>query len=162
MEVHDDGGGKALPYTDLDITHVEVDVEGLTDFRNLVDRELEANLRPAATGIQADHMLGVGFGRANPSAQMRAAQEKYRQVLQDSVEALATYVAVSERLVEAITRVSARYRDADLTSAAMANELRVELNAVAAEAQNAFQEKLAREQAQETQRELNRLGIGQA
>jgi len=44
----------------------------------------------------------------------------------------------------------------------MANELRLELNAVATEAQTAFQEKVAREQALETARELNRLRAGQA
>jgi len=158
MEVHDDGGGHSLPYTPLDITHVEVDVEGLTDFRNLLDHELEENLRPAATGIQADHMLGVGFGRANPSPKMRSAQEEYRKVLQDSIETLAKYVAISENLVAAITRVSVLYRDADLTASAMATEL----NAAIAAAQTAFQDKVEREQAQETQRELNRLGIGQA
>jgi hypothetical protein len=157
MEVHDDGGGKALPFTLLNINHVEVDVEGLTDFRNLLDRELETNLRPAATGIQADHMLGVGFGRANPSTQMRAAQEKYRQVLQDSVETLAKYVAVSENLIEAITSISTRYRDADLTASALATELNAAIDA----ARTAFQEQ-AEPQSQETQRELNRLGIEQA
>jgi hypothetical protein len=147
MEVHDEGG-TSLPYTHLNLTHLEVDVEGLDDFRKLVGQELEANLRPAAAGIKNDHELGVAFGLQNPSLLVREAQLRYGQVLEDSTRALTTYIAAAEHLIEAIGRISASYRDTELTSVAMAEVVRNELLEVTAQAMRQLDYDPARHQAE--------------
>jgi hypothetical protein len=161
MEVNDEGGA-SLPYTHLNLTHVEVDVEGLDDFRKLVGRELDSNLRPAAAGIQSDHALGVAFGLHNPSQMIRSAQLQYGQVLGDSTRTLAIYINAAERLIEAITRISANYRDADLTSSAMTDVVRKELLAVTAQALDPLQYDPAWQQAEMMRRDRERQPSEQA
>jgi hypothetical protein len=157
MDVEHDGG--ASPNTVLNVIHVEVDVDGIADFRALLGRELDTNLRPAVAGIHADQAVGVGFGHAMPGKQIEAAQASYRAVLQGSTKILATYIAVAEELNAAMQRISERYRDADLTSARMSDAVRTEL---AAAADTAVQRiRMAEIEAEhETRRELNRLRAG--
>ena len=147
MEVHDEGG-TSLPYTHLNLTHFEVDVDGLDDFRKLVGQELEANLRPTAASIKNDHELGVAFGLQNPSMMIREAQLRYGQVLADSTRTLTTYIAAAEHLIEAIARISANYRDTELTTVAMAEVVRNELLEVTAQAMRNFEYDPARQQAE--------------
>jgi hypothetical protein len=115
--------GDSLAAAPLNITHVEVDVDGLDDFRTLLSRELDANLRPGADGVQHDYALGVGFGARNPGDGVQAAAGKYRDCLQGSMANLAAYIDAAEILVDAIGRVSTKYRDTDAASARINEEL---------------------------------------
>jgi hypothetical protein len=84
MQKPDEGDG--LPYTNLNLTHVDVDLNGLTDFRSLLQRELHINLRPVADGIIANHGVGVMFGDRTPGQGMYAARERYREALVASTQ----------------------------------------------------------------------------
>lgn len=130
MEV-DDGGSSGLPYVPLDLTHIEVEIEGLDEFRTLLGQELDTNLRPAAERILQDHSLGVRFGNSIPGHNVRLAREKYRYVLDGSTRMLATYIAVGEELIRTLAEIADEYRDADLTSAAMGEAVRARLDEAA-------------------------------
>lgn len=112
------GAGPPLAPAGLWLSPVEVDLAGLDDFRTLVGRELDGNLRPAADGIVADHRRGVGFGDRTIGSSIQTARLKYHETLSTSTTNLAAYVEAAEILIEAIRRVLRNYRDSDLTSAA--------------------------------------------
>ena len=107
-----------LPSTELRLSHVDVDLNGLDDFRTFIARELDANLRPAVDGIAADHRRGVGFGERNVGGNVQAARRRYYESLATSTANLVAYVEASEILIAAIKRITTNYRDSDLTSAA--------------------------------------------
>lgn len=112
-----DGNDGGLPSIPLDLTHVEVDVAGLVDFRTLLALELDANLRPAAARVKRDHGMGVGFGERNAGTQVTAARRQYAECLRAATANLAGYVAAAEVLIDAMRRVSDAYLDADAGSA---------------------------------------------
>lgn len=151
--------GAPLQPTPLHLAPIDVDVDGLRDFRTFLLRELDTNLRPAAHGIVNDHSMGVHFGAANQGINVRLARDRYDRSLKASTANLAEYISVAELLATVIHEVSTRYTDADLSSSASVGKL----NDVLAAAFNAAAsqptvEQL--EQAQETQRELNRMRTG--
>ncbi len=149
-------GAESLPHTDLKLTHVEVDVDGLNEFRSFLGRELDTNLRPGVLGINNDHSVGVGFGQRNIGLQVQAARATYHESLRTSTANLTEYVEASEILIDAINRVATKYGETDLSSAANSARVAAELSAAFSEAQSA---KMA-ERERETQRELNRLRLG--
>lgn len=115
--------GDELPHVDLNLTHVEVDLSGLTDFRTLLQRELDANMRPSVAGIYANHGAGVLFGTRIVGDGMKAARDRYHEALVASTENLAHYVRTSELLIAAIEHVTATYRQSDLSAAAIADAI---------------------------------------
>jgi hypothetical protein len=158
MRVPDDGDD--LPYAQLSLSQVEVDVDGLTDFRTFLGRELDANLRPGAAGIANDHSLGVRFGADNQGVLVGAARERYFQSLAAATANLAAYIEAAEIIIEAVRRVSTAYGEADLSAAATSDRLHHELNQAFIAVRTAHNDAQQRELLQETQRELNRLRPG--
>jgi len=150
------GDGGIPPHTELKLTHVEVDVDGLTDFRSLLGRELDTNLKPGVQGITHDHSMGVGFGLRNVGNQVQAARRTYHESLRTSTANLAEYVETAEILIDAIHRVATKYGETDLSSAANSARVTAELAAAFNDAQAA---KIV-ERERETLRELNRLRLG--
>ncbi|HEX6871374.1 MAG TPA: hypothetical protein VF163_09785, partial [Micromonosporaceae bacterium] len=129
--------GEHLPPAELNLKHVEVDISGLDDFRTLLGRELDANLRPAVADINRDHSLGVGFGARLAGGRIQAARRKYYESLTSSVANLSAYVTAAEILTDAIRRVTSRYHDTDMASAAGAARINAELSAAFLHAQKA-------------------------
>jgi hypothetical protein len=122
--------GTATPMlTPRQLSPVEVDLGGLDDFRTLVSRELDGNLRPATHGITADHRRGVGFGDQNVGSAIQAARARYSETLATATANMTAYVESAEVLIEAIRRVSRNYRDVDLSSAAGSMAVNSELTA---------------------------------
>lgn len=144
--------GEELPPADLDLAHVVVNVDSLDDFRALLGRELDANLRPGAESVNRDHALGVGFGARNAGARVQVARQLYHASLATSMANLAAYVTAAETMIDAIRRVSQSYREAD-AGAARANE---ELAAAFRAAQQTHVATVARARDQETRWELHR------
>jgi hypothetical protein len=108
----------SLPASPLHITHVEVDLRGLDDFRRLVAHELDGNLRPAVDGISAEHRQGVGFGTRIAGGEVQVARLRYHACLNSAVANMAAYIDASEVLISALRRIAREYADADLASAA--------------------------------------------
>lgn len=133
----EDGGGSSIPYVPINLTHYQVEIDGLDEFRSLLGRELDTNLRPAAERIFEDHGLGAAFGRGIPGHDVRLAREKYRYVLDGSIRMLAIYIAVAEHLTQTLAEIADEYRDADLTSAAMGEAIRARLDDATRQAKDA-------------------------
>jgi hypothetical protein len=111
------------PLPDLNLVPVDVHIDGLDDFRAFLGRELDANLRPGVTTILADHILGVQFGVNIAGTGIQSARSRYHESLQAAATNLSTYVQVAEVLVETLHRVVDKYRESDLSSAAIFTEL---------------------------------------
>jgi hypothetical protein len=152
--------GEAPQLTSMRLTPIEVDVDGLKDFRTFLVRELDTNLKPGAQGISSDHSMGAHFGAGNAGARVRAAREHYANSLQASTVNLAEYIKTAEVLIDAIHRVAAKYADADLSSAATASKVDQELAAAFTTVTLERSEAARREREHETQREQNRLRAG--
>ena len=110
---------------------IEVDIDGLQDFRSFLGRELDANLRPGAQGVAFDHLMGPGFGRDIVGLPMRNARERYLQALEASTANLAQYVATAEILIEAIRQVTTQYEAADLRSEEVSHALQTKIQLIA-------------------------------
>jgi hypothetical protein len=134
MQLDDAGTASA---TNPQLTHIDVDLHGLDDFRALLARELDANLRPTADGIAADHRQGVGFGARNVGGGVQLARRRYHESLVTSTANLAAYIDASEILIEAIRRIIANYREVDLASAAGSAAVTRELTAAIVAARQA-------------------------
>jgi hypothetical protein len=144
----------------MTLTPIDVDVDGLTDFRAFLIRELDTNLKPAADSICSDHGMGAHFGVGNAGTQVQAARKRYAEALEASTKNLATYVSTAEIMIEAIQKVATNYADADLSVAVQSDkvgqELFLALKAGVQERNHAVQLLIN----QETQRELNRMRAG--
>jgi len=105
--------------SDVDFTPapIDVNVDGLKDFRAWLGRELDANLRPGAEGIVNDHSMGVRFGWRNAGRQVAIARQRYADSLEASTANLVQYVNASEVLIDAIRQVVTNYRASDLSAA---------------------------------------------
>jgi hypothetical protein len=147
----------SLPSPQLTLTAVDVDIDGLLDFRTFLGRELDANLRPGVAGIANDHSLGVRFGADNVGFQVNAAKQRYFDSLVASTANLAAYIEAAEIIIEAIRRVIAAYGDADLSAEATSQRLNRELNQAFIAVRTAHEQAAQHLQEQENQRELNRL-----
>ena len=112
-------------------TPIEVDIDGLQDFRSFLGRELDANLRPGAQDVAFDHLMGAGFGRDIVGVPMANARQRYRQALEASTANLAQYVETAEVLIEAIRQVTARYEAADVRSEQISTALQLKIQQLA-------------------------------
>jgi hypothetical protein len=144
----------------MQLTHIDVDVDGLKDFRSFLVRELDANLKPGAQGISNDHGGGAHFGIGNAGVQVQAARKRYADALQASIDNLTQYVAAAEIFIEAIQTVTAKYTEADLSSASKSQAVSKDL--FDALEQGVQDRSLAIQTTadQETRRELNRMRAG--
>jgi hypothetical protein len=127
----------APPTSSLQMTHVEVDLHGLDDFRSLVARELDSNLRPAVEGVCVEHRQGVGFGARIAAGEVQVARLRYHTCLASAMANMAAYVEASEVLISALRTISRNYSDADLASAAGSAAVTRELAAAHLAAQEA-------------------------
>jgi hypothetical protein len=98
-------------------TSIDVNIDGLDDFRGFVSRELNLNLVPGSDEVLNDHAIGVRFGARNPGFNVAAATRTYFDTLTISAMNLQEYVKTARDLVDLIAAVTARYRTADLTAA---------------------------------------------
>lgn len=147
---------ETLTFTPLNVVPIEVNVDGLNDFRAFLARELDTNLRPAAEGISNDHGMGVHFGVGNEGARIQAARTRYAEALQASYENLAQYIAISEILIEAIRTVTATYSEADLSAASRSKAITDTLVNAVSGGIKLHQQAIADEVEHETQRETRR------
>jgi hypothetical protein len=150
--------GDAAQFTPMHLTPIDVNVEGLKDFREFLVRELDTNLKPGAQGIDNDHSMGVHFGALNQGVQVHAARDRYEASLRASTGNLAEYVMVAEVLIAAIHAATTKYADADLSAAASVDKIKAALTEAFNTATNERADAIKRED--ETQRELYRMRAG--
>lgn len=151
---------EALQLSPLDLVPIDVDVDGLEDFRSFLARELDMNLRPAAETIRYDHGTGVHFGIGNAGLRVQAARKRYANALQASCENLAEYIAIAEILIHAIHLVTRDYSEADLSAAARSSKVTAILLGAVAQGFRDREEAANLAVAQETERELYRMNAG--
>jgi hypothetical protein len=118
------GQGDEVAFT---TTSIQVDVDGLSDFRTFLGSELDANLGPGSHDVINDHVMGVRFGRHNPGHHVGEATSAYHSALETSTGNLNEYVRTARTLTQLIHIVVARYRTADLTAAGSAPDLNAAL-----------------------------------
>ncbi len=151
MTRREDGDGAPAAAAQA-LTHLEVNLDGLGDLRQLLRRELDLNLRPGVERITRDHTLGVGFGARNAGAQVQTARERYHDSLVISTANLTAYVQASQVLIDAIHQVTTTYRASDLTSADMLRLFERSITAVQTADLNASRADLAKDTARESAR----------
>jgi hypothetical protein len=104
-------------------TSIDVNIDGLDDFRGFVNRELNLNLIPGSDEVLDDHTIGVRFGARNPGFNVAAATKTYFDTLTISTMNLQEYVKTARELVDLIEAVTAKYQTSDLTSAGTTDRL---------------------------------------
>jgi hypothetical protein len=109
-------------------TSIEVDIDGLSDFRTFLTSEVDANLRPGSDDVICDHVMGVRFGHRNPGYSMGQATKSYQTALENSISNLDEYVRTGRTLTQLIRIVAGTYRAADLTSAGSGHDLNTALS----------------------------------
>jgi hypothetical protein len=97
---------------------VDVDIQGLDDFRDLLRSELDANFKPVTERVIMEHRAGVTFGARNASGEMQAVRLTYAHCLGRAMQNLAAYVEASEILIAAAARIAGSYRRTDELAAA--------------------------------------------
>ena len=97
---------------------VDVDVQGLDDFAQLLRTELDANFKPVSERIIMEHQAGVTFGERNASGEIQAVRHAYGHCLGRAMQNLQAYINASEILIAAAVKIAASYREADALSAA--------------------------------------------
>ena len=158
MHEHDDD--PASPQSAVGVTHIDVDVSGLNDFRGFLVRELDTNLKPGSQGIANDHGLGVQFGVRNVGVHVQVARQRYHESLQNATSNLTAYVETAEIIIDALHRVAAKYTAADLSSAGSAARIDTALSAAATDAITARNAADQHANDLETQRERHRMNAG--
>lgn len=113
---------------------ISVDSSGLKDFAGKLDHEVGQNLRPRVDHVFKRFELGTPFGAAHLSEVVQSARRTHHTCLDDSSKGLASYVYVSEFLVEAIDKVLKNYGAADAAAGGGANAVKNLLDSVAARA----------------------------
>jgi hypothetical protein len=108
-------------------TSIEVDIDGLSDFRTFLTSEVDTNLRPGSDDVIYDHVMGVRFGHKNPGFNMGRATGSYDGALKSSTSNLYEYVKTADTLTQLIRQVLEKYRTSDLTAAGSSNQLDVVL-----------------------------------
>ena len=96
---------------------IEVDIESLGAFREMLLRELRLNLEPGSARVVRDHSMGPQFGHRNPGPRVGAAQDRYHRALLASTMNLREYIRTADILIEVIHTVMSRYSSADLAAA---------------------------------------------
>jgi len=114
------GQGDEVAFTS---TSIQVDIDGLSDFRAFLSSELDANLRPGSDDVINDHIMGVRFGHRNPGYNVGQATGSYHAALDNSTNNLHEYVKTAGTLTQLIRLLVERYRAADLAAAGSANDL---------------------------------------
>jgi hypothetical protein len=104
-------------------TPIDVNVDGLDDFRGFVSRELNLNLIPGSDEVLNDHTIGVCFGARNPGSNVVAAKQTYFNTLTVSTMNLQEYVKTAKDFIDLIEAVAAKYRISDLAAAGTADRL---------------------------------------
>ncbi len=114
----DDGRGKARVADSLQLSHVDVDLDGLAEFTALLGRERAVNLMPSAHNIGQDHSDGVRFGYRNPGDRVQSVRTRYQESMSAAAENLSSYIEAAGVLIEAMKQVEAQYRHVDALSVA--------------------------------------------
>jgi hypothetical protein len=114
------GQGDEVAFT---TTSIQVDIDGLSDFRSFLSSEVDANLRPGSDDVIYDHVMGVRFGHHNPGYNVGEATTSYRGALINSTHNLDEYVKTARTLTQLIRIVEEKYRAADLTAAGSGKDL---------------------------------------
>jgi hypothetical protein len=104
-------------------TSIDVDIDGLGDFRGFLSRELNLNLVPGSDEVLNDHTIGVRFGDRHPGFNMTAARSAYFDTLTVSTTNLQEYVKSARNFIDLIEEVRANYRLSDLTAAGTSDRL---------------------------------------
>lgn len=119
------GQGDEVAFT---TTSIQVDIDGLSDFRTFLTSEVDTNLRPGSDDVIYDHVMGVRFGHKNPGYNMGQATKSYHSALDNSINNLDEYVKTGRTLTQLIRIVAGSYRAADLTSAGSGHDLNTALS----------------------------------
>jgi hypothetical protein len=99
------------------VTSIDVNIDGLSDFKGFLSRELNLNLAPGSDEVLNDHTIGVRFGARNPGFNVHAATTSYFRTLTVSATNLQEYVHSARDVIDLIEAVMKRYRLSDLTAA---------------------------------------------
>lgn len=126
--------GEVADPTGTQLTHIEVEVDGLGEFRTVLDLEMQGNVSPMSTEVGTRFRPGAAFGRDSDGGGVLGARRRYYHNLRDSTTLLAVYTETARLLARAINRLRQQYEEADLASseamaAAMLSELRQVMSA---------------------------------
>ena len=115
-------------------TSLQVNIDGLNDFRALVGLEVDTNLEPGSDDVINDHVMGVRFGSRNPGHHMGTATKDYHDALDVSTKNLLAYVRTANLLTRTINIVMDQYQSVDLTAAGSSISLNKALDGAVQEA----------------------------
>jgi hypothetical protein len=98
-----------------------VDLRALSDLAGALRREVDANLQPHITQLFSAYSLGVGFGLATDSANIRAARQRYQDCLTQIGPLLSGFVTAGQALAAAADQIATAYGDSDAMAKARAS-----------------------------------------
>jgi hypothetical protein len=117
-------------------TSLQVNIDGLNDFRTFLGLEVDANLQPGSRDVINDHTMGVRFGSRNPGHNVGVATNSYHGALDTSTKNLLEYVRTANLLTRAIYIVMDQYRSADLTAGGTSMALSTAMGGAVVEAKS--------------------------
>jgi hypothetical protein len=124
-----DGGGGVHQRQALDLPNgdIDVNVDDLSSFRAMVDREVNQLLTPAMAKVEREHCLGAGFGQGTLSSEVNLVQQHYRDALVASAQNMRAYAQIAIAIVRAIEEVMLNYTESDLTAQALIDKINAEI-----------------------------------
>jgi hypothetical protein len=102
---------------------IDVNVDDLSSFRALVDREVNQLLTPATAKVDREHSLGPGFGQGTLSSEVNLVQQLYGAALVTSANNMKAYVQLATAMVMAIEEVMQNYTESDLTAQTLIDKI---------------------------------------
>jgi hypothetical protein len=92
---------------------IQIETGSVHELASALRTEVYTNLQPHTERLFGRYAPGVTFGTKNPSADLQAVREKYRDCLVGTVDQLAAYINASTVLMDAAIEIASRYRTAD-------------------------------------------------
>jgi hypothetical protein len=114
----------ALP----DHSILSVDLKALTDVAAALRQEVAGNLQRHITQLNSAYGMGVSFGYASHSDNMKEARKVYHDCLVRATSLLSSCVAAGEALATAVDVIAQRYATTDAMAKARADEVDLALS----------------------------------
>lgn len=106
-----------------DYSVLSVDLNGLSDVATALRREVDGNLLRHITQLNSAYSMGVDFGSASHSDNVKQARKVYYDCLVQATRLLSSYVTAGEVLATAIDDVVRRYGSSDAMAAARVDDV---------------------------------------
>jgi hypothetical protein len=106
-----------------DYAVLSVDLNGLSDVAAALRREVDGNLLRHITQLNSAYSMGVDFGSASHSDNVKQARRVYRDCLVQATNLLSSYVTAGEVLATAIDDVVRRYGSSDAMASARVDDV---------------------------------------